>query len=783
MEEEKKPKSIVEEAKERFKYAEDAYSTAYQRAIEDTKFAWGDSENGWQWPEDIVHGRKGDNKVCLTINLTAQHCNQIINQIRANRPTGKVIPVDNGADKKTAEILEGLIRNIQSYSAADDAHDTAAEHAVYGGFGYWRVITEYESPESLDQIIKIKQIPNFKLVYIDPDRIEQDGSDAEWGFVFEDVKKKTFERQHPNIKDVSSWEVTTDSWVTKETIRVAEYFWCEYESDKALLLDTGTSILESKLPEGVNRNGMTLVDEFGNIVQILKERDTERKQWKWCKLAGGYDKPIEEAEWAGSYLPIVSIVGKEINIDGEKLVKGQVRDMKDAARMANYAYSETVQTLALQNKIPYTAAAEAIAGHEQEWGSANNENKAYLPFNAYDENGQPLPTPSRQAPPSMATAQAQFLQMSVEQMRGVSGQHNASMGIRSEASSGVGIQRLKQQSEVSTFHFPDNLARGLRYEIKLLIDLIPKIMDTKRIVRILGLDGKSSNAILDPESKSPYIEQDIGEEDIQRIFNPTLGRYDAAIDTGPSYQTQRQEGYNTMMEMASRSPALMGVAGDLIMQNADYPGADKIAERMKKALPPELQDQKAGGAEQQLAQITNQAQQMGQQIQVMTQQLQEQQVKLQQAESEDMKAQIGFQVQRQKAELDAAIEERKMIQDNERIQRKMMYDAQIALEKIESDAQIAREKMAMDMQLAREKAEHDKEMAKINAGIDMSGKMMQSHQETCAKVKINEDNNDTKRDIAELDAFVKLETAGMQNQALETDVNMDLKEDISKDIE
>jgi hypothetical protein len=208
------------------------------------------------------------------------------------------------------------------------------------------------------------------------------------------------------------------------------------------------------------------------------------KQWKHCIIVGGHDEPLDQTDWLGSYLPIVSVVGKEIDINGQIVRKGLVRDLKDPARIVNYAYSETVQTLALQNKIPYLAAAEAIEGYETQWQNANNSNDSYLPFNAYDTEGNPLPAPRRQEPAVMPAAQIQLLELSLGQMRGASGQQNANFGIKSEAQSGIGIQRLKVQGEMATFHFPDNLARGLKYEAKILIDLIQKISTKAKVMRI-----------------------------------------------------------------------------------------------------------------------------------------------------------------------------------------------------------------------------------------------------------------------------------------------------------
>jgi len=604
-------KDTVSEAKKRFSRARDFYSDSRKLAVEDTRFVMGDSDNGWQWPDTIRKDRQTDKRVCLTVNTTAQHCNQIINNIRQNRPAAKVSPADSGVDKETANILGGLIRNIQVASGADEAHDTGAEHAVYGGEGYWRIVTEYENEVSFDQVIRIKSCPNPNQVYIDPDCKQADKSDAEWGFIFDDVVKETIKRQYPKINP-QSWGDVDNEWIKEDCVQVAEYFYCTYKDDTAVMLEDGLTILKSEMgPMDV----IALNPKDGKPL----ERPTRIKQWHWCKLIGGHDEPVDERIWLGKYLPIICVTGKEVNVDGEIVRKGIVRDLKDPARMVNFAYSETVQTLALQNKVPYMAAAEALEGHEEIWQAANLETRAYLPFNAMDAEGNALPVPQRQAPAIMPAAQVQLLQLSTEQMRAASGQQNANFGIRSEAASGVGIQRLKVQGETATFHFPDNLARALRYEAKVLIDLIQKYYDTRRVVRILGLDGKEESAILDPEMDQPYAEMPEGEE-IKRIFNPLVGEYDVVIDTGPSYHTQRQEGAANLNELAARNPNLMTVAGDLIMQAQDFPMADKLAERLAKTLPPELQDDKQ---EQVPPQIQAQMAQMGKQIQILSDALEE----------------------------------------------------------------------------------------------------------------------------------------------------------------
>lgn len=616
----KAEKSIVEVARARFQRAKDAYQKLRDQAIEDTRFVMGDSENQWQWPEDIYQKRSGSSgKPCLTINITAQHCNQIINSIRQNRPSAKVRPVDSDGDKETALILGGMLRAIQSYSNADTAHDIAAEHAIYGGEGFWRVMTEYEGAESFDQSICIKPLVNPQLVYIDPDSVEPDRSDAKWGFIFEDLSKEQMREEHPGV-DAGSWVTDgANGWVDKDKVRRAEYFWCEYENDKLLLLADGTTTLKSKLLDGVKHVEGMLVDEVGNTIHVVKERDTKNKVWYWCKLLGGESEPIDKQVWPGAYLPIITVVGKEVNVNGEIVRKGVVRDLKDSARMVNYSYSAAVETVALQNKVPYMAAAESIAGFEDIWGAANIENHAYLPFNALDSEGNALPIPQRQPAATMASAQVQMLQLSVEQMRASSGQQNANFGIRSEAQSGVGIQRLKAQGEIATFHFPDNLARALQYEAKVIIDLIPKIYDTKRVVRVLGLDGTETAAMLDPEMQEAHADTNSIDDDIKSAFNPLVGRYDVTIDTGPSYQTQRQEAADALTEITKTNPQLMQIAGDLVMRSYDFPMADELANRLEKTLPPGLKEDKAQPDIP--PQVKQAMDQMGQQMDMLTKEL------------------------------------------------------------------------------------------------------------------------------------------------------------------
>ena len=629
MENDEQTLSTVEEAKARYDMARTAYSASRTQSIEDTKFYLGDSDNGYQWPQNIALQRSTiERRPCLTINVTAQHVNQIVNTVRENPPTGKVLPVDDYSDKKTAEILSDLIRNIQATSNSDDIHNIAIEHAIAGGEGYWRIVTEYEGENSFNQVIKVKPILDPGMVYIDPYTKELDKSDAEWGFVFEDITKDECKRLWPDL-DVTSWtDDKVRGWVKENTVRIADYYCVEFIDDILYQLPDGTAEYKSKIPPEI----LIQLDEAVKAGE-LKTRKCKRKQWKIHKLVGNHDEPIESTVWVGSMLPIVQVVGKELMVNGEVIKKGLVRDLKDPARMVNYAYSATVESIALQNKIPYIAPFEAIEGHEQKWDNANNQNLAYLPYNHVDDEGNPIPAPARQAGTTLPAAQIQLLQLSIEQMRAASGQQSVNFGIKSEATSGIGIQRLKVQGEIATYHFLDALNRALKYEIRVLLELIcsGKIIDTKRVVRIMGIDGEADHAIIDPNAPNAY--QEIGIKDIQKIFNPTIGTYDVVIDTGPSYMTKRQEGSAQLAQIAAQNPEINQIAGDLIMKAMDVPYADQIAERIYKMLPPQLKED--GGQQPQIPPQAQQAMQMASQhIQQQDQILAELQKQLEEAKND-----------------------------------------------------------------------------------------------------------------------------------------------------
>ena len=565
--------TVIEQAKARLKKCQEAEQTGRNLSREDFRFYKGE-----QWPEDIkrLRSRQGGLAVCMTVNLCKPAVKQITNDQRQNRGAIKVSPVDSGADPETAQVLQGVIRHIEYDSNADITYDTASDHQVIGGFGWMRVLTEYEDPRSFYQCIKITRFRNPFTVYLDPSSTEPDGSDAKFGFVLSKLSKKEYEDEYPDSEMASLCEAEDANlqfpdWVDDGGVVVAEYYYIEAKKDTLYQLKDGSVKLGSEL-------GGDPAEE-----EIFDKREVEIERVKWCKLNGA--EILEETDWPGKYIPLVKVIGDELEVDGELVLEGLIRQAQDPQRMVNYWESKQTEAIALAPKAPYVAAEGQIEGHEKEWQRANIDNVSVLTYKPVDLSGHPVPPPQRQVAEPAIAAITVAGQSARENFKSVTQLFEASYGQRSNEKSGRAILARQQQGQTGNFHFVDNLSRSRRHLGRILIDLIPKIYREKgRILRIIGEDGTQNSITVGQKSKFGGVE---------RIFDLSTGRYDVIVETGPSFATKRREAVESMMEVISALPNVFSIMGDLLIKNMDWPGAQEMADRAKFLLPPELrQDDK-----------------------------------------------------------------------------------------------------------------------------------------------------------------------------------------------
>jgi hypothetical protein len=601
---------LIEQAHKEFEQDYEYESDSREAWKLDLRFANGDPDNKYQWDAAYVKDREVNKRPCLTINKVKIHNRQITNEARQNKPSVRVYPVDSGADKETAKIFNGIIRHIETNSDAETAYDMASDFAVDAGIGYWRIITDYAADDSFDQEIFIEPIKNPLNVLLDSRIQKPDGSDAKRGFIFKDMPKEEFEREYPDC-DPIEWPINNGTnWLKADFIRVAEYFRMEDKKDVLYASESGQTVMKSEL-EKAEIERLEAAVKAGEV----KKREVRSNAVKWYLLAG--NKILDRKDWLGKYIPIVRVVGEEKEIDGKLDRKGHTRAMKDAQRMYNYNSSASIEYGALQTKTPIIAANEAIEGFETYWNRANTENLPYLPYNHVDEGGNPLPMPQRMNPPAASQLFLQGMEVASNEMNMSSGQYDAQFGNNPSAQSGKALNALQRKGDTATFHFIDNVARAIKYTGKILVDLIPKIYDTARVVRILGEDGSEKMVKIDPEMPGAYDKRNMNGA-IEEIYNPSVGRYDVTVAVGPSYTTRRQEAFDALIQLSQGNPRLMEVAGDLIMKAADFPMAEELAERLGKTLPPELKEQEGENPEVQA--VKAQADQVIQQLQGMLKQ-------------------------------------------------------------------------------------------------------------------------------------------------------------------
>jgi hypothetical protein len=593
---------IITEAKDDFKRCEEWESQFQPRFIDDVKFANADSDNMWMWDDQVSQSRVETDKPCLTINRTRQHNLQIINDAKQNKPGVNIRAVGGEATYDAAQVFEGIVRHIEYQSNAETVYDRATTFQVQGGIGYWRVVTDYVSDDSFDQEIYLRPIKDMLSVYLDPDINQPDGSDARFGFIFEDMPKKVFDAEYPDhAQEVGSaplGNASANTWLSKEHVRVAEYYRRDQKKDRLCSFIVPMPFAEAGQQIIVRRSQMT--PDQKAIYELVEDEDTTvtreivTDEITWYKIAG--NKIIDRRCWLGKYIPIVRVIGEETIIEGKMDRKGHTRAMKDPNRMYNYWTSEATAQVAFQTQSPYVGPAEAIEGRQTEWSDANVKAAAVLTYNQFSEDGQKLDRPQREQPPQMASAYVQGMQICENQMMMASGQYQSQFGQNENATSGKAINERQRQGDNATYHFIDNLAVAIRFTGKILIDLVPKVYDTERVIRILAKDGTESQIRIKPDAKDAYQAmqppadqgQDKTKQAIAAIFNPTVGQYEVESDIGPGYATRRQEGFNAMTQIASQNPNFMGIAGDLLFKSADFPMADELAERWSRVVPPAI---------------------------------------------------------------------------------------------------------------------------------------------------------------------------------------------------
>lgn len=703
-------KKIIDEAIKRIKANGDKTSRQRAAMIDDIKF-----RHGEQWPAIVRQSREdptqqGGPRPCLTINKMNQYVHQIVNDSRQNSPSIDTRPVDNKADVEVSEILDGIIRHIQDQSNATVAYDTSIDFSVTCGLGYFRILTDWQERNPMMQDIFIRRVINPFAVFFDENSIEPDGSDAKWCAVIDEIDRDEYKAQYPDSEidnfEVSTIGINSADWFpdSGKKVRIAEYFRVVERKDTLVQLSDGTVCYKSGLPKGLPPS-----------VGVSKERAASRPIVEWYKLSGC--EILEKSVFPSKWIPIIPVIGEEQLIGTERIFSGIIRPARDAQIVYNYMQSAAVERVALAPIPPVVAAVGQVEEFEREWIGNNNVKVArYEPKTA---GGQLLPPPQRPPAPDVPTGFLAIANRAEQDIQTTLGMYNAALGAPSNEKSGRAILARQREADVSTFHYIDNLSRSIRHAGRIIVNMIPKIYDTTRVARILGEDGEAKSITIDPGQQEAVREFENERGEIEKIYNPGVGTYDVTVSVGPSYTSKRQEAAEAMIGVIQSAPNLLPVIGDLMFRAMDWPDAERIAERMKKSLPPNLRDDdESSGDGQEVMAVKQQAQQV---MEAASQRIEQLTAELAESKSVDRYKEIELQLQAERLELDR-------------------YKADL-------DAVIKQEQMAhearMRLALTVNKNKHDLDMVEAKAEADIA------------------------RDFAKQGASVSVDIAGISNDAID----------------
>lgn len=582
-EEEKKPADesdddILKEARERYRICDTFDDDNREAALDDLNFLSGGLN---QWDPISAQIRTAEKRPCLTINNLPTFLHQVTNDLRQNKLGGRVHPVED-TDEDTADVVQGLIRHIEYDSNATTATMTAVTSAASIGFGWFRLVTEYESEQSFDQKIMFRRIRNALSVHIDPLSQELDGSDMKYCFVDSLESRAEFKKQYPNAKannaDLIGQEVYS-GWFTTDTVLVCEYYRIKTTEETLCELVDGTKGWKSELPEG--------------SPSVLRERKSQRCVVEWFKLTGAdiLDRTVIKCKW----IPVFPVYGDEIDIQGKVVRKGIIRDAKDPFRAYNFWITCATEEVALRPKSPFIMAEGQAEGHP-EWDFANQRSYSKLEYKPVTVGDILAPPPQRQP---MADVPAGMLAMAMhaaDNKKACTGLFDSSLGARGSATSGIQEREQQQQGDVANYHFADNLKITYRHTLRCIVNMIPHYYDGARTVRMLGEDEDVSSVKINQEieQKNPKTGA------IEKVMHDlTVGDFDMTVSAGPAYSTKRQEAAEFLTDamQAAKDPAAASVLTYLAIKNQDLPGAEEATKMLKKLLPPGVAEPEDEGEE------------------------------------------------------------------------------------------------------------------------------------------------------------------------------------------
>lgn len=639
----------VEEAGKRYREALDASRDQREQIREDLEFS--DPSNPKQWDEMEKRQRESDPggaRPCLVFDQTGQYVSNVAGQVEQRPPSLHAIPAGGGSDQKVAEQYDGIFRHIEHVSRAQQHYARALLSAARAGVGYLLVRPEYTDRALNYQEPRISSEGDPLRVVFDPWSVEIDGSDATFGYLVTPYSHREFERQFGAKTEKISFGDEDQRYVNddRESVLVAEE-WCAEDKRVNIIVCADPQGGEVSLTE----------DEFwqaqknGRQLEYLTRYTDKRRVVYWRKMSGSAEL-TKSVEYPASGIGIIPVYGYVGFSEGRLKYCGIPRRARAPQQAYNYHMSEMRVLMGQAAKAPWLMPMSALGGDDKIkslWDRAAVESRAFLPYADKDEQGNPVQAPTRMQPAINLQNHIAGSMQAREDIQAALGMYAANIGRQSNATSGVAYDAQKQQGEASTAHFPAHLAASIAQVGKLCLEMIPRLVDTKRQLRILGNDMTPGVITVDPNQAQAYQETEQG-----LVINPNVGKYDVRVIVGASFSTQRQETNTALTEMIRANPEMMSVIGPLWAKSLDFPDAPKLAQVLTAMAPPEVQAVLNPSANKQpsTADLMRQIEQLKGALQEATQIAQEAHQESQEAQAKVEAKEAEIEIKRYQAETD-----------------------------------------------------------------------------------------------------------------------------------
>lgn len=666
-----KEAEIIKDSREEFEFSYHGEQPQRLREDEDLQFQVPE----FQWDAASRASRAGRiepggiiilPRPMLSIDKLAQPVRLVMNQFRQAKLGINIHPVSPNATDDVASLIQDLIRRIERDSNANVARGWALDRAVKCGRGFYRIVVrpDEDGYNYGDLEIGVERILHQGSVWSDPSAQLPDYSDGDFAWITTWMPLSKAARLYKGARALRAttsgieWAGMKESaplWAREsatgvKTIQIGERFYKKHQDIELLVLDNGQAIVdgEQKIPRGAK------------VVTTLVRDRVE----VWQCITDGFDLLEPPKRWLGKFIPLIPVLGRELQpFDEQRRIIGIIRNARDPQRFYNTSASALMERMFAEPRNPWMGPEGFDKGREGLWARANYEGVPVLHYVPTlipgTETAAPPPQRTQLDSTGMSIA-LMALQEAGIQLQDSTAYFDPSLGKTSkQEESGRKVLALQGQGDAANSDWLENLAVAMRCEALQLIDLIPPVYDAAgRVTTVIGgANAKPRKVMLnrpyvtDPNTGLPVAAKKNANG--AKFFDLRNGaRYGVEIEIGTSFKTRLQEADEATTRLIEAQPDLLGIIGDLVFENKNFPGAKDIADRlmrMIRAQHPELFEEEEGSPEQVAAKAKALQAQVGQ-LQQAAQQLQ------QALDTDKVKEDARVQIETFKAEANKTVE-------------------------------------------------------------------------------------------------------------------------------